>query len=142
ATSGTRRERWRAPNCGLWMGDARFSPHRHALPMDEPWKQVAQAQLDMISRGQLRALGIGPNRVRNHLKAGRWTERTSTVISLFTGELTWRQRCWLGVLHAGGEAMVSGLTAAGLQGLRRWERDDARILVRHALTFEPVDGVR
>jgi hypothetical protein len=45
-------------------------------------------------------------------------------------------------LHAGGESMVSGLTAAALHGLKRWDRVDVHILVRHALTFDPVDGVR
>jgi hypothetical protein len=110
--------------------------------MDEGWKPLAQAQQGMISRRQLRAFGIGPNKVRNHVKAERWVERTGTVISTVTGELTREQRCWLGILHAGGESMVSGLTAVALHGLRRWERDDAYILVRHALTFDPVDGVQ
>jgi hypothetical protein len=110
--------------------------------MDDRWKALARAQQGMISRRQLRRFGIGANNVRNQVRAGRWVQRTSTVVSVVTGELTPQQRCWLGILHAGGESMVSGLTAAALHGLKRWDRVDVHILVRHALTFDPVDGVR
>jgi very-short-patch-repair endonuclease len=50
---------------------------------------------------------------------------------------------WLGVLHAGGEATISGLTAAELCGLRGWHRDEVTILVPHGADLrQAVDNVR
>ena len=55
----------------------------------------------MVARRQLNRHGIDGDRVRNQVAAGRWVERTPRVISTMTGELTFEQRCWLAVLHAG-----------------------------------------
>src|SRR4029079_18613740 len=74
----------------------------HDRGMGRVWEGLAQAQDGLLARRQLNELGIGADRVRNQVAAGRWAERSSTVISTVTGELTWRQRMWLGVLHAGG----------------------------------------
>lgn len=96
----------------------------------------------MLARRQLNALGVDADRVRNQLAAHRWAERSSTVLSVFTGELTWRQRVWLGALHAGRTGVVGGLTSLAWHGLRGWERDDVTILVDDELSFDPVPGVR
>jgi hypothetical protein len=64
------------------------------------------------------------------------------VLSTTTGELTELQQMWLGVLHAGNGALVGGLTAAKVYGLRNWERPDATILVPDEWSFEPIPGIR
>lgn len=96
----------------------------------------------MVARRQLNAAGVDADRVRNEIAARRWAARTPTVISTVTGELTWRQRVWLGVLHAGGGALVGGLSALEWHGLRNWHRDDVTILVDDELSFDPVRGIR
>jgi hypothetical protein len=48
---------------------------------------------------------------------------------------------WLGVLHAGGDALIGGLTAAKVHGLRKWDRDDVTVLVSNPHSFEPVEGL-
>ena len=103
---------------------------------------LAAAQRGMVARRQLNALGYDADRVRNQIVAGRWIPRTSTVVSVFTGPLGWRERVWLAVLHAGGDAVVGGLTALEWHGLRNWHRDEVTILVDDELAFDPVEGVR
>ncbi|HET6154694.1 MAG TPA: hypothetical protein VFE15_17260 [Marmoricola sp.] len=108
--------------------------------MDE-WQQLAAAQEGAIARRQLLALGCSRHFVRRQLDARRWIERTSTVLSVTTGPPTWRQSVWAAVLHAGGDALVGGLTALEWHGLRNWHRDEITVLVDDQLSFDPVAGV-
>ena len=64
------------------------------------------------------------------------------MVSVFTGALDWRQRVWLGVLHAGGSALAGGLTALEWHGLTGWHRDEVTVLVDDELAFDAVSGVR
>jgi hypothetical protein len=98
-------------------------------------------QQGLIARRQLRALGVDRFNVRNQVSARRWAERTSRVVSTFTGDLTPPQLRWLGVLHAGPRSMLGGLTAAEHLGMRRWRQDEVTVLVDDELSFEPVDGI-
>jgi hypothetical protein len=48
---------------------------------------------------------------------------------------------WLGVLHAGPGALLGGLTAAGLAGLKNWQRDDITVLTPYeAGRPTPIEG--
>ncbi len=109
---------------------------------DRRWVALAESQADVVARRQLRALGVTEATVRAHLRVGRWAERTSTVLTTTTGRLTWEQRVWVAVLHAGPRALVGGLTSAALHGLRHWQRDDVTVVVDDELSFDPVPGVR
>ncbi len=110
--------------------------------MDATWQALARAQQFLLARRQLPEFGIDANKVRNQCAAGRWAVRSSTVISTVTGPLTWLQRCWLGVLHAGPGSFVGGLTVAAMHGLERWDREDVTILVGHRRVLEPLAGIR
>jgi hypothetical protein len=110
--------------------------------MEEPWEPLARRQHGLLARRQLNALGIDADRVRNQLLAGRWALRSPLVVSTFTGPLGWQERVWLGALHAGGTALVGGLTALEWHGLRGWHRDEVTILVDDELAFDPVPGLR
>lgn len=96
----------------------------------------------MLSQAQLNGLGVTRGEIRCHLRVQRWAQRTSHVFSTTTGPLSWDQRLWLSVLHAGTTALVGGLTAAKVHGLRSWDRDFITVLVDNPLSFEPLDGVR
>lgn len=98
-------------------------------------------QSGMLSLGQLQNCGVSRSMMRNMLASGRWARRSDHVISTTTGDLTERQRMWLGVLHAGNGAVVGGLSAAKLYGLRNWERDDVTILVSDDWSFEDLPGI-
>jgi hypothetical protein len=108
--------------------------------MTELDRLLAQ-QSSMVARRQLNALGLDADHVRAQVAARRWVVRTPRVVSTTTGELTWEQTCWLGVLHAGPRSMLGALTAAGRLGLTGWERAAVTVLVDDELAFEPVPGV-
>jgi hypothetical protein len=63
------------------------------------------------------------------------------VFSTTTGPLSEEQRLWRAVLHAGPTALLGGLTAAGLHGMKNWSRDHITVLVNDELSFDPLDGV-
>ncbi|MFL6022828.1 MAG: hypothetical protein ACJ72O_05770 [Marmoricola sp.] len=106
------------------------------------WKALAAAQEGVVARRQLRNLGFGRHFVRRQLDARRWVERTPLVLSTTTGPATWRQRTWSAVLHAGGDALVGGLSALEWHGLRNWHREEILVLVDDELAFDAVEGVR
>ncbi|HET8962090.1 hypothetical protein [Nocardioides sp.] len=107
----------------------------------ESWSELAHAQAGMVSQGQLTELGVSRSFVRNQLRARRWAQRTSSVFSTTTGPLSRSQCLWRAVLHAGPTAMIGGLTAAELHGLKNWSRDDITVLVDDELSFDPIEGV-
>jgi hypothetical protein len=104
--------------------------------------ELVNAQQGMVARRQLGELGVNWERVRNQVAARRWVVHTPRVIGTTTGALTWEQRCWLAVLHAGPRSLLGGLSAAETRGLVGWHRDSITVLVDDELAFEPVVGVR
>lgn len=89
----------------------------------EAWRRVAVQQGGLITRAQLAAAGIERWTIARRVKGERWQELSPTVIATTTGELSDHQHLWHAVLHAGPEAIVAGLMAAELAGLRNWRRD-------------------
>ena len=109
---------------------------------EERWGPLAATQHGMLSQRQLNALEVSRATVRSQLRAGRWSQRTSSVFSTTTGPLAWEQRLWCAILHAGPDALIGGLTAAKVHGMRGWERDEITVLVGNELSFEDLAGVR
>ena len=103
--------------------------------------ELIEDQAGVIARRQLNRLGIDADQVRDQVAAGRWAERTPRVISTVTGELTFEQRSWLAVLHAGPRAMLGNLTAAAHHDLKNWHRPEICVMVDDELSFDPVPGV-
>jgi hypothetical protein len=111
-------------------------------PSPRTWRDVAAAQAGLATRAQLRAVGIDRWAVAHRIQTERWRALSSVVIATTTGEPTREQVMWLGVLHAGEGALVGGLAAAELAGLKNWHRDDLTILVPYGHDVpEPVEGL-
>ncbi|MEO5711182.1 MAG: hypothetical protein ABIQ59_15350 [Nocardioidaceae bacterium] len=108
---------------------------------DHLWRLLAARQSGLVTREQLHLLGVDRHRVRNQLRAERWREVSPTVLGTTTGALTFEQRLWAGVLHAGPPAAVGGLTAAGVHGLRNWPRDEVTVVVPKSDTLPSLSGV-
>jgi hypothetical protein len=106
------------------------------------WLPVASSQAGLVTRRQLRNLGLTYDYVDTQLDAGRWQEISSTVLCTTTGVLTRTQLMWAGVLHAGARSALGGLTALERHGLERWHRDEVTVLVEKSHNLEPVTGVR
>lgn len=115
---------------------------RGTLPSvdDRRWRMLADAQQGLLSWRQLRGLGVTHAEVRHHVLMGRWAHRSTQVVSTTTGPLSHAQRLWLGALHAGPSAMIAGLSAAEIHGLKGWPRDDITVLVGNPMSFEPLEG--
>ena len=107
-----------------------------------PWLPAANAQSGLVTRRQLRRLGLSHHYVDTQLDAGRWQEISSTVLATTTGPLSRIQLMWAGVLHAGPQSALGGLTALERHGLERWDRDEITVLVAKSHNLEPLEGVR
>ncbi|WP_310964172.1 hypothetical protein [Nocardioides terrisoli] len=106
-----------------------------------PWRALAHRQAGVLSRSQLRRLGVDADRVRAQLHAERWQIVTPTVVATSTGILTREQLAWAGVLHGGTGAAIGGLSALATHGLKNWHRDDLTVMVPKSSGIEPVAGL-
>ena len=102
---------------------------------------LAKAQERVASRAQLRGLGWSDDQIDHEIKYGRWHAPAWGVVALQNAPLTYDQRLWLGVLHAGDGAVLTHLTACRRAGLA-WKGDDETI---HVLTpkgdlVDPIAG--
>jgi len=102
---------------------------------------LAQQQEGVVSRRQLRALGWTDNQIDHEIKFGRWHAPARGVVALQNAPLTYDQRLWLGVLHAGDGAVLTHLTSCRRAGLE-WKGDEDTI---HVLTVkgdlvDPIEG--
>ena len=103
---------------------------------------LAQAQERVVSRRQLRALGWSDNQIDHEIRYGRWHAPAWGVVALQNAPLTYDQRLWLGVLHAGDGAVLTHLTSCRRAGLA-WKGDDEDTI--HVLTtkgdlVDPIQG--
>ena len=111
-----------------------------------PWAMdslaaILNTQAGLVSMTQLWDVGMTRAQVRANLDAGRWLKRSHLVISTFTGELTREQMQWLGVLHGGPGALIGGLSALEVHGLRSWERPVVTVLVPNYRRPKPLPGL-
>src|SRR4051812_6429476 len=82
----------------------------------------------LAAGGLLLAQRHPPPRVRAHLAAPRW-RRWGRAIVLHNGPLNRQQQWFVGRIHGGPHALLTGLTAAEACGLRGWERDEVHIVM-------------
>lgn len=106
------------------------------------WQAIVAAQGEVISRRQLYDAGVTRGFVRAQVAARRWCWRTESVLTTTTGPLSRQQRLWLGVLHCGPGSAIGGLTAAGVHGLRNWDRDEVTVVVDDTLTHAEIPGMQ
>lgn len=102
---------------------------------------LAEEQSQVVSRAQLHVVGWTDNQIDHEIRYGRWHAPAWGVVALQNAPLTYDQRLWLGVLHAGDGAVLTHLTACRRSGLE-WQGDDETV---HVLTpkghlVEPIDG--
>lgn len=112
---------------------------RRRLPV---WAPLAAAQAGILSRPQLNEMGFDHDYVRTQLRSGRWQAMTSVVVATCSGELTREQLMWAGVLHGGDRALIGGITALEVHGIRNWSRDEVTVIIPKSRGIEPVPGVK
>ncbi|MGH3739484.1 MAG: hypothetical protein ACRDT6_28370 [Micromonosporaceae bacterium] len=73
--------------------------------------------------------GLTPDVVRGRVASGRWQRPCRGVLVAHNGPLTAPQREWVAVLAAGRGAVLAGLTAAALCGLRGYDSPAIHVLL-------------
>lgn len=77
---------------------------------------MLSSQERMISTAQALALGVTYDKIRWHVKTGRWQRVHQGVYATFGGEPSRRATLWAVVLRIGDHAVLSHQTAAEVQG--------------------------
>jgi hypothetical protein len=96
----------------------------------DPVAALAQRQDGLVLRAQVLGLGMTEGTVRRRIEAGgRWQVVLPGVYATFTGPLAQSQRLRAALLHGGDQAMLCGLTAAELHGLRYLPQNDGSVHV-------------
>lgn len=105
------------------------------------WRNVARSQAGVISRTQALTLGVTADRIKAHVRAGRWAQLTRGVYATFSGPPTRRSLMWAAVLRAGPGAVLSHHSAAEIQGLIEPSTGPIHVAIPAARTVERMAGV-
>lgn len=65
-------------------------------------RDLSAAQCQVLTRAQLRLLGVNDARITHRVEVRKWQSPTRRVIVLHNGPLTAMQRMWVAVLATGG----------------------------------------
>lgn len=102
--------------------------------------QVAADQERVISRDQLHALGCSHAQIQHEIAVGRWQVAAPSVIAMQNAPLVYRQRLWLGILHASPRGVLSHGTACSVGGLERWDDETVDVLTPKSDLVEELPG--
>ncbi|MGH8893279.1 MAG: DUF559 domain-containing protein [Actinomycetes bacterium] len=102
----------------------------HRLRTSE-FVELNETQSQVVSRAQLAAFGVGRQLIARRLDADRWQAIGPHVVVLHSGPLSREQQYWAGVLHAGPDAVLAGLTALEVEGFTGFRSPDVVTCVPH-----------
>jgi len=102
--------------------------------------ELAGRQEGVLHRSQLRAIGWTRHQIDHELDVGRWQRLAPEVLCRTTGPLSYRQRLWLGVLHAGPASALSHHTACIEAGLVRWPSKQVHVICAKSRGVARLDG--
>lgn len=91
--------------------------------------ELAASQSGIVSRRQLRELGIPDWHVRTEFQAGRWKAYGTFAIAIHTGPLDERANMWVAVIVAGRRCALDGASALIAAGLTGFSMDHIRLSV-------------
>lgn len=103
------------------------------------FRQLVRRQDDVLSRRQLRSLGVTRQHVARRVRAGGWQAVGPHVIVLHDGPFSERQQLWVALLHGGKDAALGALTAATADGLVGFQSAAHHVLVPHGRNREDLD---
>jgi len=94
----------------------------------DPLSLLLRRQSDVITRGQ--ALGyLSPKALAHRVRSGRWQRVHDGIYVTHNGPLDLQHARWIGCLAAGKHALLAGLSAAELCGLRGFPSRVVHILM-------------
>ena len=92
-------------------------------------RELAAAQEGALSRRQLSRAGVPRWVVRLEVSAGRWQRTGRQTVVVHNGPLSWRTRCWIGVLEVGQRAALDGVTALRWAGVDALTDEEVHVIV-------------
>lgn len=78
---------------------------------------IADDQYGVVSRQQIRAVGLSRWDVRNQVDAGRWSHVGRRTVAVHRGELSQRAGWWRALIEVGPSAALDGVTALEAAGM-------------------------
>lgn len=109
--------------------DDRRVPRRLSPRTERRLVELLDNQAGVVSRAQLRAIGIDDVVIESRLRLGLWQRGFSGTYVAHNGEIAYLTTVWSAVLYAGDNAMVSYGTAAFFHGLTDREPDEVHVTV-------------
>ncbi|KQU65414.1 hypothetical protein ASC58_18230 [Phycicoccus sp. Root101] len=117
------------------MGGERLWERRRSV-------QLAASDRDgVISRADLRDLGVDRHSVAREVAAGRWRLHGRVTVAVHTGSLSRTAWWWRAVWEVGHGAALDGISALHAAGLENFTSDEVHVAVPHPAVPRPVDGV-
>lgn len=92
-------------------------------------RELAADQEGALSRRQLSRAGVPRWVVRVEITSGRWQRTGRQSVVVHNGPLSWRTRCWIGVLEVGRRAALDGVTALRWAGVDALTDEDVHVIV-------------
>jgi len=74
-------------------------------------EDLARDQHGVVSRKQLRRVGVNRDHVRTHVNARRWRTHGLQTVAVHTRELDEHARWWSAVFEVGVDAALDGVTS-------------------------------
>ncbi|MEW1952732.1 hypothetical protein [Terrabacter sp. NPDC080008] len=106
-------------------------------------RNLAEGQGGVVSRRQLRALGITHDHVRNEIAAERWAALGRQAVAVHRGLLPIEARAWCALWEVGERiAVLDGVTSLIASGLTGFDEAVLHLSVRHSHDIPKVDGAR
>ena len=113
-------------------------PERRAVA-----RAIAAHTDGVVSRDALQEVGIGYVDVRTEVAAGRWRCHGLQTVATHTGPISERAQRWRAVWETGvGVALVDGVTALQVAGLRHYVDDSVHVSVVHTASVKRLTGVQ
>ena len=92
-------------------------------------EDLARDQDGVLSRRQLRQLGLSKAQIRHELRVRRWRRHGDHTVAIHTAELGQRARWRAAVFEVCGDAAIDGVTALLAAGLEGYDEPDIHISV-------------
>lgn len=105
-------------------------------------RRIAAAQDGILGRRQLYRAGVTRSFVRAQLRARRWQRTGRMSVCAHTGPLPRNAQLWRAVLEVGPHAVLDGLTALEVAGLKGVDSETIHVTVPKSSRPRKGDGIR
>lgn len=103
--------------------------------------RLAAGQGAVVSRGQLRDLGITRDEVVAHVRASRWRPLHSQSLVTHTGPVELAGLHWAAVFEAGDRGFLDGVSSLLAGGLEHYTEESIRVSVPRGVLVRKAEGV-